>query len=76
MPDSLLVLKNFSVAYPKQSLWAVDDVSLTLAAGEIVGLVGESGCGKSTLGRAALRLLPRGTRITGTATFEGRSRNS
>ncbi|MGD1863885.1 MAG: dipeptide ABC transporter ATP-binding protein, partial [Phormidesmis sp.] len=37
------------------------------------GLVGESGCGKSTLGRAAMRLLPNGSRIEGGATFEGRS---
>jgi peptide/nickel transport system ATP-binding protein len=43
---------------------AVDGVSLSVAAGECLGLVGESGCGKTMTARSVLRLLPSGGLIT------------
>ncbi|MFF4221732.1 ABC transporter ATP-binding protein [Streptomyces abikoensis] len=53
----------------KKTVTAVDDVSLTIRAGETVGIVGESGSGKTTLGRMLVRLLePTG----GELRYEGR----
>jgi oligopeptide transport system ATP-binding protein len=63
---NLLEVNNLKVYFPvkhglfsrvKAHVKAVDDVSLALAQGETLGLVGESGCGKTTLGRAIIRLI-------------------
>lgn len=51
----------------------LDRVSLTLAEGEVLGLVGESGCGKSTLARAVVGILPQGTMVTGEIRLGGES---
>ena len=52
----------------------IRDVSFSLAAGRVLGLVGESGAGKSMIGRAIAQLLPAGFAITaGELRFEGKS---
>src|SRR5438034_1398601 len=48
---------------------AVDDVTFSVPAGGVLGIVGESGCGKSTLARLILGLL---TPTSGTARVEGK----
>jgi peptide/nickel transport system ATP-binding protein len=65
--------KHFPVRvglFGRRTEWvrAVDGVTLDVARGETLGIVGESGCGKSTLGRVMLRMLDP---TAGTVTFDG-----
>ncbi|HEX3779886.1 MAG TPA: ABC transporter ATP-binding protein [Pseudonocardiaceae bacterium] len=65
--NTLLELKNVSIDYDIEggAVHAVDDVSLTLRRGEVLGIAGESGSGKSTLAYAITRLLKAPARATG-----------
>ena len=61
----LLQVQDLRVRYAgaPAGQFAVDGVSLQIARGETVGLVGESGCGKSSLSRAIVRLVPATGRV-------------
>jgi peptide/nickel transport system permease protein len=50
----------------------VDGISFDVRPGEVLGLVGESGCGKSLTALTVMGLEPRGARVRGRVTFEGR----
>ena len=78
MPEPLLSVRGLKKYFPLKGgvlarelerVHAVDDVSLDIAPGETLGLVGESGCGKSTTGRCIMRLMQPSE---GTIRFEGR----
>jgi peptide/nickel transport system ATP-binding protein len=64
---TVLDIRNVSVEYASAhgAVHAVDDVSFTLARGEVLGLAGESGSGKSTLANAIVRLLRPPARVVG-----------
>ncbi|MBL8659101.1 MAG: ABC transporter ATP-binding protein [Rhodospirillales bacterium] len=72
----LLEIDRLSVSYSSRggAIPAVVDLSLRIATGESVGLVGESGCGKSTVAMAILRALGRnGAIVGGSVRFRGRN---
>ena len=71
----VLEVKNLRVEFPTRrgTLVAVDDISFTIAPGEVLGVVGESGAGKSMTGSAVIGLLePPGRIAGGEILFDGR----
>jgi oligopeptide/dipeptide ABC transporter ATP-binding protein len=72
--NNILEIENLHVHFPIHigTVRAVDNVTLNLNQGEVMGLVGESGCGKSTLGFSILKLLrPPGIIAKGQIRYHG-----
>lgn len=71
----VLSLRGMTVTYPRygeDSHVALNDVDLTIAPGEILGLVGETGAGKTLLARAVMGAIPGGGELTaGKMTYNG-----
>jgi len=75
--NTLLKVENLQVVYKarRETVYAVNGVSLSLKKGETLGLVGETGAGKTTTAYAILRVLPDRTAkvVNGTIEFEGKN---
>ena len=73
--NPLLEVRHLRVEFPTRrgTLVAIDDVSVTISAGEVLGVVGESGAGKSMTGAAIIGLLePPGRIAAGEILLDGR----
>ena len=72
--SNLVEIRDLNIRFTgERTVHAVNDISLSLGEGEVLGLLGESGSGKSVTLRALMRLLPRKrTRIAGTVKVLGR----
>ena len=75
MPEILLDIRNLSVQFFTYQgiVRALEDITIYIERGEILGLVGETGCGKSVLARSVLRLIadPPGKISGGEIFFKG-----
>ncbi|MGE4011940.1 MAG: ATP-binding cassette domain-containing protein, partial [Alphaproteobacteria bacterium] len=64
---SLLVAKDIDVAFRSgdQDIVMLRDLSFSVGAGEVLGIIGETGAGKSMVARMISRLLPPNFRVSG-----------
>ena len=72
--DSLLEISGLAVEFDsrKGPVRILDDINLSIAAGEVLGVVGQAGAGKTVLVRSLLRLLPEnGRAVEGSIRFRG-----
>ena len=71
--ENLAEVRDLSVTFAgPRPIHAVNGLSVDLAAGEVLGVLGESGSGKSVTLRALLRILPRSARVGGSIRIAGR----
>ncbi|HIE84164.1 MAG TPA: ATP-binding cassette domain-containing protein, partial [Dehalococcoidia bacterium] len=64
------IARTMGFSVNEETVHAVDDVTLSIDSGTVLGLVGESGCGKSTLGRIVSGIYPPSQ---GTVSYRGRT---
>lgn len=57
--DPLLRIEGFSLRFQGHDVCVVDELNITVSAGETLCIVGESGCGKSVSAMALMGLLPK-----------------
>ena len=72
--NHLVEIRNLNIRFTgERTVYAVNDLSLSLGDGEVLGLLGESGSGKSVTLGALMRLLPKKrTQISGSVQVLGR----
>ena len=74
--ENFFEIRNLTVKYHSGNsiIHAVNDVSLSLKAGETLGLVGETGAGKTTIAKSVLQILPKNSveSVDGQIFFEGK----
>ncbi|TWI35852.1 ABC transporter ATP-binding protein [Paracoccus sulfuroxidans] len=69
--SDLCRIEDLTVTYAGETRPALEAISLTLARGETLAVLGESGSGKTTLARAVIGLLPQGARVAGRIDWPG-----